>query len=89
MLLFGIPLLSDDVFWLADEVSQLGFVETASKLLHAEARGIDAVQLTSEECEALLTVLDDPPFRYAELREALLAYAAQPAAVRGAARPAA
>jgi hypothetical protein len=45
MILAGIPVDSDDIEWLADQFSQLGFLETASKLLFASAQSAETVLL--------------------------------------------
>jgi hypothetical protein len=72
MWLCGIPLDPDDVVWLADELRQRGFFETASKLLHADEKQKTRVKLTAEERSAVAGVLDNPPYRFQELRTALL-----------------
>ena len=72
MVLYGIPLDPEDVVWLADELSRRGFLETASKLLHVDEKHKSTVKLTTEERGAVAGVLDDPPFRFRELRVALL-----------------
>jgi hypothetical protein len=59
MILAGIPVDSDDIEWLADQFSQLGFLETASKLLFASAQSAETVLLTEEELQTLGNVLDD------------------------------
>ena len=73
MLLLGIPLESDDVVWLADELTARGFPDLASALLRADGSGADIATLTLVEREAIVRVLDnEPPQRLVRLRRAAL-----------------
>ena len=71
MRLAGIPVRHDLVVELAEILTHAGFIHTAGSILRAHADQHE-IGLTTDDREAIVRALEDPPDGLKELRAALL-----------------